>query len=142
MSISIVLDASVWVSQLSPSDVNHETSHLWIEQYMNQGGVFIVPTFLLVEIAASISRKTGQSLQAKETIKNLRAISSIHLVPLTPRLINKTIDVAADLQLRAGDAIYVAVAHQHNIPLVSWDKEQIERAKGLIATYTPDNYHL
>jgi predicted nucleic acid-binding protein len=115
---------------------------MWIEQYMNRGGVFIVPTFLLVEVAASISRRTGQSLQARETIRNLRAISSIHIVPLTPRLINKTIDIAADLQLRAGDAIYVAVAHQQNIPLVSWDKEQVGRAKSLITTYTPDNYPL
>lgn len=142
MSSSLVLDTSVWVSWLSPSDVNHEVSHMWIEQYITRDGVFIVPTFLLVEVAAAISRRTGQSLQAKEAIRNLRTISTIRIVPLTSWLINRAIDVAAELQLRAGDAVYVALAHQQNIPLVSWDKEQVERSKSLITTYTPDNYPL
>ena len=35
---------------------------------------------------------------------------------------------------------YVALAHQLNIPLVSWDKEQIQKASSLITTYTPENY--
>jgi predicted nucleic acid-binding protein len=103
MSSSLVLDTSVWVSWLSPSDVNHEVSHMWIEQYITRDGVFIVPTFLLVEVAAAISRRTGQSLQAKETIRNLRTISTIHIVPLTSWLINRAIDVAAELQLRASE---------------------------------------
>ena len=55
-------------------------------------------------------------------------------------LVQIAIDVATDLQLRAGDAIYVALAHQLNIPLVSWDKEQLQKASTLVTTYTPENY--
>lgn len=55
-------------------------------------------------------------------------------------LVQLAIDAATDLQLRAGDAIYVALAHQLNIPLISWDKEQLQKASTLITTYTPENY--
>jgi hypothetical protein len=48
--------------------------------------------------------------------------------------------MAADLQLRAGDASYVTLARQLNIPLVSWDREQLQKAGSLIATCTPGNY--
>jgi predicted nucleic acid-binding protein len=50
------------------------------------------------------------------------------------------VEVAVKLQLRAGDAAYVAVAHRHNIPLISWDKEQLRKASSLTTTYTPDEY--
>ncbi len=45
--------------------------------------------------------------------------------------------IAANHQLRGADALYVAVAAQLNIPLVSWDKEHLSRASNLITTYTP-----
>jgi predicted nucleic acid-binding protein len=65
---------------------------------------------------------------------------TVHLVPIDTVLIQAAVEVATDLQLRAGDAIYVALAHQLNIPLVSWDREQLQRAESLVSTYTPDNY--
>ena len=61
-------------------------------------------------------------------------------MPLDDTLVWAAVEVAADLKLRTGDATYVAVAHQLNIPLVSWDKEQLQRAGSLVSTYTPDNY--
>jgi predicted nucleic acid-binding protein len=54
--------------------------------------------------------------------------------------VQKAVDVAINLQLRAGDAIYVALARQLNIPLISWDKEQLQKASTIITTYTPDTY--
>ncbi len=55
-------------------------------------------------------------------------------------LVQAAVNIALDLQLRAGDAIYIAVAQQLNLPLVSWDNEQLERGGRLITTYSPNNY--
>ncbi len=63
---------------------------------------------------------------------------SIH--PLSTALLQAAIDISADLRLRGSDAIFVALAHQLSIPLVSWDREQFQRASPLIETYTPDAY--
>ncbi len=50
------------------------------------------------------------------------------------------VEVAAEPQLRAGDTTYVALARQRNVPLVSWDREQLRRAENIITTYTPNDY--
>ena len=134
------MDASVWVSWLRPSDVNHVASGIWIEQYIAREGLMVEPALLLIEVAASISRQTGQALRAKEAINTLRSISKIHIVPLDSALLQAAVDAAIDLQLRAGDSIYAALANQLNIPLVSWDKEQLQRARSITVTYTPESY--
>ena len=45
--------------------------------------------------------------------------------------------VAATLFLRGADAVYVAVAKRLNIPLVTWDKEQLTRGSPIIETLSP-----
>ena len=140
MYASVVLDASVWVSWLRPSDINHGASKIWLDQYIARDGLLVEPALLLIEVAASISRQTGQAMRAKEAINTLRSISKIQIVPLDSVLVQVAVDTAIDLQLRAGDSIYVALAHRLNIPLVSWDKEQLQRARSLIVTFTPDSY--
>lgn len=138
--IKVVIDASVWVSQLRPQDVHHDSSRSWIERYAVTGGILVASDFLSLEIAAAISRGTGDFLLAKEAVRKLHDFTGLNLLPLDSALIESAIDIATDLQLRAGDAIYVALAHQLNIPLISWDKEQIQKASSLITTYTPENY--
>ena len=140
MNASTVVDASVWVSWLRPPDINHDVSRIWMEQYIARNGMLVVPALVLIEVAASISRRTGQTIQAQEAVKRLHSISKIQIAPVDSALVQSAVEVAINLQLRAGDAIYVALAHQLNIPLVSWDKEQLQRAESLVSTYTPDNY--
>lgn len=137
MSSAIVLDASVWVSWFRPTDANHETSHRWMKQYLAKGGFIVVPTLLLIELAASISRQTQQNAEAEVAIATLNSMNTVQVVPMNAKLVQAAITVAISLRLRAGDATYVAVAQQRNIPLVSWDKEQLQRTTGIITTYTP-----
>ena len=44
---------------------------------------------------------------------------------------------AADLPLKGADAIYVALAQYLGIPLVTWDKEHLNRAGALIDVRVP-----
>ncbi len=140
MDEKVVVDASVWVSSLQQQDVNHAASRLWMEKYIAKGGLLIAPTVLLIEVAAAISRRTGESTLAREAIKVLTSASSMQLIPMDATLVQVAVSMAADLQLRAGDAIYVAVARKMNIPLVSWDKEQLQKASINSLAYTPSEY--
>jgi predicted nucleic acid-binding protein len=46
--------------------------------------------------------------------------------------------LAAELRLRRGaDATYVALALERGVPLITWDKEQIERGGLRIEVRTP-----
>lgn len=140
MEKAVVVDASVWVSRLIPSDVNYDASHLWMEQYIITKKLMVSPAILLVEVAAAISRQTGNSALAKDAVIRLSNLNLMRIVPLDNKLIHLSVNITANLQLRAADAIYVAVANQLNIPLISWDKEQLRKASSLIATYTPETY--
>jgi predicted nucleic acid-binding protein len=44
--------------------------------------------------------------------------------------------MAADLGLRGADAIYVALAHQLNVPFVTWDQEQLDRTSSAVVPET------
>jgi predicted nucleic acid-binding protein len=111
-----------------------------MERYTAEGGLLVAPALLQIEVAAAIARQTGQPVLAKAAIAFLNSLRVMRFVPLDTVLVSAAVNVAADLQLRAGDASYVAVANQLSIPLVSWDKEQVERASRLVATYTPGSY--
>ena len=140
MDAKVVVDASVWVSRFMPTDVNHNPSILWLNRFTTMGGLLVEPTLLQIEVAAAISRRTGQTDLSRDAVRRLYNPDAMYFVPLSAMLVEASVDIAINLQLRAGDAIYVALAHQRSIPLISWDREQLERASGLIAAYTPENY--
>ncbi len=141
MDAMVVVDASVWVSQFIAQDFNYEASKTWITQFVKNSGVLVEPTFLLLEVAASVARQQVTNLEAKQTVIDMKeSRDTIRFVSLNTKLLQVAIDVASDLQLRAGDAIYVAVAYQKSIPLISWDKEQLHKASKIVQTYSPDTY--
>src|ERR1051326_2080129 len=123
----IVVDASVWVSHLRPQDVHHDASHAWLERYTAAGNLLIASSFLSLEVAAAISRGTGDSSIGSEAVKTLQDFPAMYFISLDAALMQNAIDVATNLQLRAGDAIYVALAHALSLPLISWDKEQLQK---------------
>lgn len=140
MDVAVVVDASVWVSRFVSWDVNQSTSHVWIERYATAGGLLIAPAFFLVEVAAAISRRTGDPALARGVIKDIYYFSAMRILSLDSALVWSAVEMAVDLHLRAGDTTYVALARRLNIPLVSWDKEQLQRPGNLITTYTPSSY--
>ena len=53
------------------------------------------------------------------------------------KLVRTAAGLAADYGLRGADAVYVALAKQLNLPLATWDREQLQKASGIIKTQTP-----
>jgi predicted nucleic acid-binding protein len=134
----MVMDASVWVSRLVPQDVHHLISRRWLERYVAAGGLLVAPVLLLAEVAGAISRRIGEPKLARQAVKNLLHVPGLRLIPVDQRLGREAAQLAADLRLRGTDAMYVAMARHLNIPLVTWDQEQQERAGELIVVRTPE----
>src|SRR5439155_4609959 len=139
MHPSVVVDASVWASLLMPPDSNHAASLSWSSRYVTAGGLIIVPEFMLVELAAALVRQTNQPTTVKQIVRGLYQ-GVLKIQPVDTNLLRVALDLAADLRLKGADAIYVALGHQLGVPLVSWDKEQLQRSSVLIEAYTPGNY--
>ena len=140
MDGSVVVDASVFVSWIVSGDANHNDSHSWMKKYRTIGGLLIMPAFAMIEVAAALARQSNQPALAKAAVKDLYSLSIVRIVPLDSALVQTAVEIASDFQLRAGDSTYVAVAYNLKIPLVSWDKEQLQRGGNLIAAYSPDIY--
>ena len=128
-----VVDASVWVSVYHAPDLFHDRSMAWLQQQLHAGAILVAPLVVLAELAGPIARQTGDPDQAHQAVQQLRRLPQLYLVPVNEVLATLAAQLAADLRLRGADAVYVALAAQLGLPLVSWDREQIERGGQRIA---------
>jgi predicted nucleic acid-binding protein len=133
----VVMDASVWVSRLISHDPNNSRAVAWLGNHVRGGGILAAPTMLAIEIAAAISRRTGSAADAHAAAGQLYALPFVRLAPIDQSLVAEATYLSADLGLRGADAIYVALAKQLGIPLVTFDAEQLTRPVGVIPTIEP-----
>lgn len=133
----IVLDASVWLSYLVESDVHHTSSRRWLANVLAEGEAIAAPVLLLAEVGGAIARQTGSPSLGQKTIDQLLSIPNLRLVSLDHGLGIQAARVAASQRLRGADASYVTVAMALGVALVSWDREQVERA-GIVTATMPD----
>jgi predicted nucleic acid-binding protein len=136
---SVVVDASVWASLLMPPDPNHVASVAWSSTYITAGALIVVPELMLVELAAALVRQTQQPTTVKQTVRGLYH-SVLKIAAADTNLLQLAMELAVDLRLKGAEAMYVALAHQLGVPLISWDKEQLQRSSSAIETFAPDSY--
>ena len=98
----------------------------------------MAPVLLLPEIAGAISRRTGAPLLARQAVQQMLRLRALRLVALDRRLGQAASQLAADLGLRGADAVYVAIADQLKIPLITWDNEHVEKAGKQVSVQMPD----
>ena len=133
----IVVDASVWVSAFLLRDVHHSISTQWLRSTVQAGERLVAPTLLVAEVSGVIARRTGRPDLAQRALAALIRLRSLQWVEFDIRSTLAAARLAIDLSLRGADAVYVAVAAQLAIPLITWDQEQIVRTGAVIAARTP-----
>lgn len=94
------------------------------------------PSLLLAEVSGSVARQTGVPALGARALAAILSLPSTRIVTMDSELIDLAARVASYHRLRGADAIYIALARQLDMPLVTWDREQLERAAG-IRTRTP-----
>jgi predicted nucleic acid-binding protein len=139
VALVAVVDASVWVSRLVPSDVFSAASRRWLAQQVAEGGQWLAPSLMLAEVVGAVARRTGQPELATRTLKQLLHLPSLRLAPVDQRLGRAAAQLAATARLRGADAVYAALAQYLAVPLVTWDDEFRERVGGLIEVITPSH---
>jgi predicted nucleic acid-binding protein len=134
----MVVDASVVVSRLVPHDVHHAASRAWLTRHVSDGGLVVAPALLLPEIAGAVARHTGVSLLARRAVEAVLRLHALRLVPMDTVLARTAADLAGRLRLRGADAVYIATAATLQLPLITWDVEQRQRAARVIHIVAPD----
>ncbi|MCI0549364.1 MAG: type II toxin-antitoxin system VapC family toxin [Anaerolineae bacterium] len=123
----IVVDASIWVARLVSEDVFYEPVKQWMSARIENDDEFLAPSLLLAEIGGAISRRTTPSLGLK-AIEQLQSLPGLQLVEMEHSLLREAAQLAAELALRGADSTYVAVAARLDIPLITLDVDQREKA--------------
>ncbi|TAK31623.1 MAG: PIN domain-containing protein [Chloroflexota bacterium] len=136
--MTLVVDASVWMSVFWPDDPRHAISRAWIERQVGAEEQLLIPALALPEVAGPIRRRTGAHYLAQQAVNAMLDLPGVTIIPITEELGKLSGELAGMLCLRGADAVYAALAFMQSIPLVSWDQEHIERCPGHVATRTPD----
>src|SRR5574341_176050 len=123
----IVVDASVWVARLVSEDIFYEPVKEWMSARLEEDDQFLAPSLLLAEIGGAISRHTTSALALK-AIEQVQNLPGLQLIEMEPSLIRDAAQLAAKLGLRGADSTYVAVAARLDLPLITLDIDQKERA--------------
>lgn len=96
-----------------------------------------IPAHALAEIAGAVARQTGDTDQGVNAASRVSAMPGIQIVPVDAELGEMAANLAAHLRLRGADAIYVAVALRHEVPLVTFDTQLAERSFGIVEVIVP-----
>jgi predicted nucleic acid-binding protein len=133
----IAVDASVWISCLLPQDVNHAISRRWIAARVVELEPMVVPNLVLVEVAAGVARRTERPLLGRQAVRALLRVPRLDVRVSDNVQALMAAACAWDLSLRGADAVYVALALQLGVPLLTWDQEQITRGGRMITVRQP-----
>ena len=132
-----VVDPSVWVSRFVPADVHHIVSRDWLRTQIHSGMLVVVPSIVLAEVSGALSRRTRVPSLGLRVASAIRRIPGLRLVSVGGALAQLAADVAANRGMRGADAVYVALVSHLNLPLVTWDQEQLERSGRDVVAINP-----
>ena len=131
------VDASVFINGFNSAEVGHEVSRALLARLQELATPIVVPTLVLPEVAATISRVHGESELARAFAAALNQRPHVTFVALDALLAQQAADIAARQRVRSSDAVYAAVAVRFASRLISLDNEQRERLRGILACLTP-----
>lgn len=138
MATRLTIDTSVYLNALRPDEVGHAASRAVIDRLKDEDVLVILPTLVLTEVASALGRAGSSERAAMAAIGEIRALPGTTLLPLSHRLAYAAAEIGARYRLRGSDAVFAAVALQHDATLVTLDREQLERVAAVITTSTPE----
>ncbi len=133
------VDASVFLNAFNPYEDGHQASRNLLARLQENAVPVVVPTLLLPEIAAAVSRGREDADLARRFATNVGRLPHLVLVPVDQTLAAQALDVAAQHRLRGSDAVYTAVALRFGSILVTRDREQQRRVAAVIDTQSPED---
>jgi predicted nucleic acid-binding protein len=132
-----VIDTTAWISRLITTDGNHAKARVWLNNFMVNGGTLVAPTLFAVEVGTNVSRITGKSRRGRAAVVQIYNLPVMTLVPMDQALVEEATDIGIDFAIKASDAFFVAIAKRLGIPLVTFDKDQLNRPTSIITAIQP-----
>lgn len=132
-----MLDASVVVKWVLPGEPWEEEALLVLAAVVEGQVEAYAPSLLVTEVYNALLRAAlvERQLSSKEVVAALRSLADlpIALQATTWKLAASAAQIAAEAQIDAFDALYVALCQQLNATLLTADRKLAQRAKRLVS---------
>jgi predicted nucleic acid-binding protein len=136
----ITIDSSVFVSSARPMEPGHEHSTRFLAWVKQARPRLYLPTLVLVETAAALSRTGSDASLAHRFAGSIAQLPNVVMVGLDEGLAHQAALLGAQHKLRGADAVYVATAAQFGAELITLDEEQLLRGVNSVATLSPESF--
>ena len=136
----LTIDASVFVSAARPSEIGHAESTAFLTWVRNTRPRLFLPTLVLAEVAAALSRTGSEAGLAQQYAMAVGQLPNTVMVALDEGLARQSAALGAQHRLRGADAVYLASAALFAAELVTLDREQLERGAAIVQTLTPADF--
>lgn len=134
----IVLDPSVLVASVSQMEDGHQVSRALMRQLAASPIQILMPVIGLPELASGLGRGRRSQPTAFRLLARFRETPNLHLRPVFEPLADAAAELALSHRIKGCDAVYVALAREMQIPLITLDQEQAKRAPVEVRALTPE----
>ena len=131
------IDASVIISGARGGEPYSNRSREFLNGVREEQQRVFLPEIAVPEVASGLMRGTKDAIFTKSFIESLRALPNFVFVAIDSRLADRAAHIAISTELRSADAIYVALAAEYNLTLVSLDRDQLKKGKHIVTTIEP-----
>jgi predicted nucleic acid-binding protein len=138
--VTVTIDACVWLAALAPAEPGHAASAELLQSLVARRIRVHQPTLFLVEVCATIARRTGDRALAVDTVDTIVGTPLLVLHALDDACAADAAEVAARSALRGADAVYVATSRTANTTLITLDREVLTRASAVTAVMSPTDW--
>ena len=128
---TLIVDASVWVAAADPTDAMSDPSRDFLSQVAARELPIALPDFAKLEIACALARRLHSAEHGRSLADQILGSPLITTYPLNRAMLQQCVQVGTWTFLRAGDAVYTALAKELDGDVVTWDRELIDRAGAL-----------
>jgi predicted nucleic acid-binding protein len=123
----VVLDTSIIFKWFNDTEEKREEAKIFLVNHLNKTEPIVVPDLLLCEISNAWATKTA--LTSEEVAENITLLSiyALNIVPVTFDLVMKASRYSKTYSISVYDAIYIVLAEEKKIRLVTADEKLCKR---------------
>ncbi len=138
--MKVTIDASVFVADQIESETGHLSASTFLEYVVKRGVTLYTPVIAIAEVGTAIARFTRSTGLGECGMKKLYIFKRLNFRSIDIELAELAGKLGAKHFLRGADSIYYAVAKETHSPLVTLDKEILNRSVISVPVVTPADW--
>lgn len=131
------IDASVIISAARDTEADSNRSVAFLNTIRQERQRVFLPEIAITEVASGLFRATKDAAFSKTFANTFRAVPNVICVSVDRRLTDSAIDIICKTGLRSADALYVALAYEYHLTLITLDREQLRKGKTIVSARLP-----